>query len=56
MAVGSIVGVGSVVGSSEAVGSSVGSAVGADVLSVVTDITLDPDPDARVRAWVEATR
>lgn len=31
-------------------------AAGADVLSVVTDITLDPDPDARVRAWVEATR
>ncbi len=31
-------------------------AAGADVLSVVTDITLHPDPEARVRAWVEATR
>ncbi|MFT3973466.1 MAG: thiamine phosphate synthase [Amaricoccus sp.] len=29
---------------------------GADVVSVVTDITLDPDPEARLRAWVEATR
>lgn len=29
---------------------------GADVVSVVTDITLDPDPEAKVRAWVEATR
>lgn len=31
-------------------------AAGADVVSVVTDITLDPDPEAKVRAWVEATR
>lgn len=29
---------------------------GADVISVVTDITLDPDPEAKVRAWVAATR
>lgn len=29
---------------------------GADVVSVVTDITLDPDPEAKVRAWLEATR
>jgi thiamine-phosphate pyrophosphorylase len=29
---------------------------GADVVSVVTDITLDHDPQAKVRAWVEATR
>jgi len=29
---------------------------GADVVSVVTDITLDPDPEAKVRAWVAATR
>ncbi len=31
-------------------------AAGADVLSVVTDITLNADPEARVRAWLEATR
>lgn len=31
-------------------------AAGADVVSVVTDITLAADPEARVRAWVEATR
>lgn len=31
-------------------------AAGADVVSVVTDITLDTDPEAQVRAWVEATR
>lgn len=30
-------------------------AAGADVLSVVTDITLNPDPDARVRQWIGAT-
>ncbi len=31
-------------------------AAGADVVSVVTDITLNADPEARVRAWAEATR
>jgi len=31
-------------------------AAGADVASVVTDITLHPDPEARVRAWIGATR
>lgn len=29
---------------------------GADIVAVVTDITLDADPDARARAWVQATR
>ena len=29
---------------------------GADIASVVTDITLDADPDARARAWFAATR
>ncbi|KFI29355.1 thiamine phosphate synthase [Haematobacter massiliensis] len=29
---------------------------GADVVSVVTDITLNPEPEARIRAWMEATR
>ena len=29
-------------------------AAGADVVSVVTDITLDPEPEARVRAWLGA--
>lgn len=29
---------------------------GADIVSVVTDITLSPDPEARTRAWVHATR
>ncbi|MEX0306561.1 MAG: thiamine phosphate synthase [Ruegeria sp.] len=29
---------------------------GADIVSVVTDITLNPDPETRVRAWIEATR
>jgi thiamine-phosphate pyrophosphorylase len=29
---------------------------GADVVSVVTDITLNADPEARVREWVGATR
>ncbi|GMG82418.1 thiamine phosphate synthase [Paralimibaculum aggregatum] len=27
---------------------------GADIVSAVTDITLNPDPEARVRAWLEA--
>ena len=31
-------------------------AAGADIVSVVTDITLNPDPEARIRAWLEATR
>jgi thiamine-phosphate pyrophosphorylase len=31
-------------------------AAGADILSVVTDITLSPDPEARVRAWIGASR
>ncbi len=30
-------------------------AAGADVVSVVTDITLAADPEARTRAWLEAT-
>lgn len=29
---------------------------GADVLSVVTDITLNPDPEARTRAWLAVMR
>lgn len=29
---------------------------GADVVSAVTDITLNDDPEARVRAWIAATR
>ena len=29
---------------------------GADVAAVVTDITLDPDPEGRTRAWVARTR
>ncbi len=29
---------------------------GADIISVVTDITLNADPEARVRQWIEATR
>lgn len=29
---------------------------GADVVSAVTDITLNADPEARVREWLEATR
>ena len=28
---------------------------GADVVSAVTDITLNPDPEARVRQWLEVT-
>ena len=31
-------------------------AAGADIVSVVTDITLNPDPEARVKEWIEATR
>ena len=31
-------------------------AAGADSLSVVTDITRNPDPEARTRQWLEATR
>ncbi|WP_111430323.1 thiamine phosphate synthase [Rhodobacteraceae bacterium DSL-40] len=31
-------------------------AAGADILSVVTDITLNSDPEERVRAWIAATR
>jgi thiamine-phosphate pyrophosphorylase len=30
-------------------------AAGADILSVVTDITLNRDPEARTRAWIEVT-
>ncbi|KMW59465.1 Thiamin-phosphate pyrophosphorylase [Candidatus Rhodobacter oscarellae] len=29
---------------------------GADIVSAVTDITLNDDPEARVRAWLEVTR
>jgi thiamine-phosphate pyrophosphorylase len=31
-------------------------AAGADIVSVVTDITLNPDPEARAREWISATR
>lgn len=31
-------------------------AAGADIVSVVTDITLDPSPQEKLRNWVEATR
>ena len=31
-------------------------AAGADIISVVTDISLNADPEARARAWVAATR
>lgn len=31
-------------------------AAGADIVAAVTDITLNPDPEARVRAWIAATR
>lgn len=31
-------------------------AAGADLMSVVTDITLNPHPQARVRQWLEVTR
>lgn len=30
-------------------------AAGADIVSAVTDITLNPDPEARVRQWIGAT-
>ena len=30
-------------------------AAGADIVSVVTDITLNADPEARTRAWIDAT-
>jgi len=31
-------------------------AAGADIVSVVTDITLNADPEARIAEWMEATR
>ena len=31
-------------------------AAGADVVSVVTDITLNADPEGRARQWIAATR
>ncbi|MDE2383833.1 MAG: thiamine phosphate synthase [Alphaproteobacteria bacterium] len=31
-------------------------AAGADVVSVVTDITLNPDPELKIRQWLAATR
>ncbi len=31
-------------------------AAGADIISVVTDITLDADPESRVAAWLDVTR
>jgi thiamine-phosphate pyrophosphorylase len=31
-------------------------AAGADIVSVVTDITLNPEPEARASAWIAATR
>lgn len=31
-------------------------AAGADIVSAVTDITLNPDPEARIREWIGATR
>ena len=31
-------------------------AAGADLVSVVTDITLNPDPEARIAEWIEAVR
>ncbi len=31
-------------------------AAGADIISVVTDITLDADPESRVTAWLDVTR
>jgi thiamine-phosphate pyrophosphorylase len=31
-------------------------AAGADILSVVTDITLNSDPEGRTRAWLAASR
>ncbi len=29
---------------------------GADIVAAVTDITLNPDPEARVREWIDTTR
>lgn len=29
---------------------------GADIVSAVTDITLNDDPEARIKAWIDATR
>ncbi len=31
-------------------------AAGADIVSVVTDITLNADPEGRTREWIAATR
>jgi thiamine-phosphate pyrophosphorylase len=31
-------------------------AAGADVVSVVTDVTLNPDPEGHARQWIAATR
>jgi thiamine-phosphate pyrophosphorylase len=31
-------------------------AAGADVVSVVTDVTLNADPEGRAREWIAATR
>jgi thiamine-phosphate pyrophosphorylase len=31
-------------------------AAGADIVSAVTDITLDKDPEEKVRQWIAATR
>ncbi|MBS4009453.1 MAG: thiamine phosphate synthase [Roseovarius sp.] len=31
-------------------------AAGADIVSAVTDITLNPDPEARVQHWIEVSR
>ena len=31
-------------------------AAGADIISVVTDITLNDDPEARLKSWLEVTR
>ena len=30
-------------------------AAGADIASAVTDITLNPDPEARIREWLQVT-
>jgi thiamine-phosphate pyrophosphorylase len=31
-------------------------AAGADIVSVISDITLNADPEARARQWIAATR
>jgi thiamine-phosphate pyrophosphorylase len=31
-------------------------AAGADIISVVTDITLNDTPEARLQEWIKATR